>query len=447
MKNEYLLKVYQECESRNYGKVEFLDAVKEFLESIELYADKHPELKKYAVLERLVEPERLIEFRVPWVDDNGNVHVNRGYRVQFNSAIGPYKGGIRLHPSVNQSIIKFLGFEQVLKNSITGLPLGGGKGGSDFDPKGKSEFEIMRFCQSFMTELYRHIGSMVDVPAGDIGTGAREVGYMYGAYKKLVNSFDGAFTGKGLEFGGSLARTEATGFGLIYFTEKMLKTQLNTSFKDKRVIITGSGNVALYALKKAAELGAKVIAMSDSNGYVVDENGINFDTLKVIKEVKRERIKEYQTQVPTSKYFEGSKGIYSLKADILLPCATQNEIDLDAAKIIVKNGICCVSEGANRPSSNEAAKYFVDNKVLYGPGKAANCGGVMVSGFEMIQNSEREKWTFEYTDNRLKERMEEIYDSIYKISSEYGNSYNTILGADILGFEKVANAMIKEGII
>ena len=447
MENKYLLKVYQECESRNRGKTEFLDAVREFLESIEEYVNKHPEIERYAVLERLVEPERLIEFRVPWVDDNGIVHVNRGYRVQFNSAIGPYKGGIRLHPSVNQSIIKFLGFEQVLKNSITGLPLGGGKGGSDFDPKGKSEFEIMRFCQSFMTELFRHIGSMVDVPAGDIGTGAREVGYMYGAYKKLVNSFDGAFTGKGLEFGGSLARTEATGYGLVYFTEKMLNILKGETFKDKKVIISGSGNVALYALKKATELGATVIAMSDSDGYVVDENGINFDVLRDIKEGKRLRISEYANRVNTSKYYQGCKGIYSLKTDIFLPCATQNEIDLDTAKTMVKNGVYCVSEGANRPTSNEAAKYFVKNKVLYGPGKAANCGGVMVSGFEMIQNSEREKWTFEYTDNRLKERMEEIYQSINKISNEYGDVYNTILGADILGFEKVANAMIKEGII
>ena len=447
MKSEYLKRVFKECESRNTGKTEFLDTIEEFLDSIEPYVNAHPEIEKNAVLERLVEPERLIEFRVPWVDDNGTIHVNRGYRVQFNSAIGPYKGGIRLHPSVNQSIIKFLGFEQILKNSITGLPLGGGKGGSDFDPKGKSDNEIMRFCQSFMMELYRHIGSMIDVPAGDIGTGAREVGYMYGMYKKLVNSFDGAFTGKGIEFGGSLARTEATGFGLVYFTNKMLKEMKNESFNNKKVIVSGSGNVALYAMKKAIDLGAKVIAMSDSNGYVVDENGLDFNTMKEIKEANRQRISEYAKKVPTSAYFDGCKGIYKVKCDIFLPCATQNEIDLDLAKTMVNNGVICVSEGANRPCSKDAARYFVDNKILYGPGKASNCGGVMVSGFEMIQNSEREKWTFEYVDNRLKDRMEEIFLSLNQISKENGDEYNTILGADILGFKKVANAMIKEGII
>lgn len=445
--SEYVKKVYEEVVKYHENEKEYLQAVKEVLTSLEEYVEKHPEFEKNGLLERFVEPERMVTFRVPWVDDNGNVHVNRGYRVQFNSAIGPYKGGIRLHPSVNQSIIKFLGFEQVLKNSLTGLPMGGGKGGSDFDPKGRSDNEIMRFCQSFMAELYRHIGADTDVPAGDIGTGAREVGYLFGYYKKLRNEFVGVFTGKGIPFGGSLARTEATGYGLCYFTNKMLEIMKNDSFKGKKVIISGSGNVALYACQKAIALGAKVVAMSDSNGYVYDENGIDFALMKEIKEQKRLRIKEYANQKPTAKYFEGSLGIWSTKCDIALPCATQNEINLDIAKILVKNGVWCVSEGANMPCTIEATNYFLENKVLYGPAKAANAGGVMVSGFEMSQNSMRLAWTFDEVDQKLKGQMEKIYLSVHDCAKEYGDEYNTVKGANIVGFEKVAKAMMAEGII
>ena len=447
MKNEYLLKVYKEVESKNIHEKEFLQAVYEVLSTLESYVNEHPELEKNGVIERFVEPERLIMFRVPWVDDNGKVQVNRGYRVQFNSAIGPYKGGIRFHPSVNASIIKFLGFEQTLKNSLTGLPMGGGKGGCDFDPKGKSDNEVMRFCQSFINELYRHIGHNTDVPAGDIGVGAREVGYMFGQFKKLKNEFVGVYTGKGLSFGGSLARREATGYGLCYFTNKMLEVMKDTSFEGKKVIVSGSGNVALYTLQKVTELGGKVIAMSDSNGYIYDENGINFDVLREIKEVKRERIYKYVEKVSSANYFEGSSNIWKNKCDVALACATQNEIDLDSAKALVENGVIAVGEGANMPCTAEATNYFIENKVLYGPAKAANAGGVMVSGFEMSQNSMRLSWTFEEVDQKLKAQMEEIFKQVYACAVKYGNPYNTLLGANICGFEKVAQAMIAQGVI
>ena len=447
MKNEYLLRVYEEVKRRDGEKKEFLQAVYEVLSSFEEYVDEHPELEKNGVIERFVEPEKFVQFRVPWVDDKGIVQVNRGYRVQFNSAIGPYKGGIRLHPSVNESIMKFLGFEQVLKNSLTGLPMGGGKGGSDFDPKGKSDGEVMRFCQSFMAELSRHIGPDTDVPAGDIGTGAREIGYMFGYYKKLRNEFTGVLTGKGISYGGSLARPEATGYGLCYFTNKLLKDMRNTSFAGKNVVISGSGNVAIYACQKAVELGAKVLAMSDSNGYVYDPNGIDFDTIKQIKEVEKLRIKEYAARVKTAKYQEGSLGIWDVDADIYLPCATQNEVDLEIAKKLVKKGLLAFCEGANMPCTLEATNYFIENKIPYGPAKAANAGGVMVSGFEMCQNSMRLAWTFEEVDQRLKTQMENICDSVQKMAIKYGDPYNTVKGANIVGFRKVAKAMLAQGIV
>ena len=447
MKNKYLLKVYDSVKKRDGDKKEFLQAVYEVLSSFEEYVENHPELEKNGVIERFVEPERFVQFRVAWTDDNGDVQVNRGYRVQFNSAIGPYKGGIRLHPSVNESIIKFLGFEQVLKNSLTGLPMGGGKGGSDFDPKGKSDGEIMRFCQSFMLELYRHIGPDTDVPAGDIGTGAREIGYMFGYYKKLRNEFSGVLTGKGIPYGGSLARPEATGYGLCYFTNKLLKDMKNTSFEGKKVVISGSGNVAIYACQKAIALGAKVLAMSDSNGYVFDENGIDFNTIKQIKEVEKLRIKEYASRVKTAKYQEGSLGIWDVDADIYLPCATQNEVDLEIAKKIVKKNPLAFCEGANMPCTLEATNYFIENKIPYGPAKAANAGGVMVSGFEMSQNSMRLAWTFEEVDQRLKAQMENICETVQKTAKQYGNPYDTVKGANIAGFEKVASAMLAQGIL
>ena len=445
--NNYLNKVYNEVVKRNPNESEFLQAVREFLSTVEGYVEANPQLEKMAILERFCEPERLIQFRVPWTDDKGVCHVNRGYRVQFNSAIGPYKGGIRLHPSVNASIIKFLGFEQILKNSLTGLPMGGGKGGSDFDPKGKSDLEIMRFCQSFMTELYRHIGPNLDVPAGDIGVGAREIGYMFGQYKRIQNEFTGVLTGKGIPFGGSLGRTEATGYGLCYFTNKMLQVMKNDSFQNKRVVISGSGNVALYALQKATELGATVIAMSDSNGYIYNPKGIDFITMKQLKEVERKRIKEYVDIDPTTSYTEGCKKIWEIPCDIALPCATQNEIDLDSAKYLVKNGVIAVSEGANMPSTLEATNYFIQNNICYGPAKAANAGGVMVSGFEMSQNSLRLSWSFTEVDQKLKSQMENIFTELYKLADRYGNRYNTVLGANILGFDKVCKAMLAQGII
>ncbi|MBR5520152.1 MAG: NADP-specific glutamate dehydrogenase, partial [Clostridia bacterium] len=406
--NEYLKGVYETVALRNAGEKEFLQAVYEVLESLQPIAEKRPDFIDAGVFERIVEPERFIMFRVSWVDDNGKVQVNRGYRVQFNSAIGPYKGGIRLHPSVNASVIKFLGFEQTFKNSLTGLPMGGGKGGSDFDPKGKSDGEIMRFCQSFMTELAKHIGADTDVPAGDIGVGAREVGFMFGQYKRLRNEFTGVLTGKSLFSGGSLARKEATGFGLCYFTNEMLKAA-NDSFEGKKVVISGSGNVAIYANQKATELGAKVIAMSDSSGYVVDENGINLDVMKQIKEVERARISEYAKRVEGATFHEGCKGIWTVPCDIALPCATQNELDGESAKALVANGVKYVAEGANMPSTPDAVAYFLENNVPFGPAKAANAGGVATSGLEMTQNSMRLSWSFEEVDERLGGIMKNIY--------------------------------------
>lgn len=443
---DYVKRVFEDLKKRNENEKEFLQAALEILESLESYIVKHPEIENNKILERFVEPERFLQFRVSWVDDQGEVQVNRGYRVQFNSSIGPYKGGLRFHPSVNASIIKFLGLEQVLKNSLTSLPMGGGKGGSDFDPKGKSDHEIMRFCQAFMTELYRHIGEDTDIPAGDIGVGAREIGYLFGQYKRIQNKTVGVLTGKGIPFGGSLVRTEATGYGLCYFTEEALKIMKNESFQNKTVIISGSGNVAIYACQKAKELGAKVIAMSDSNGYVYDSNGIQLEVVKSIKEEKRGRIKEYLSYVPTAVYQEGASGIWQLPCDIALPCATQNELDLEAAKALVKNGVIAVSEGANMPSTLEAAKYFIEKKIIYGPAKAANAGGVATSGLEMSQNSLRYSWSFEEVDQKLKDIMVQIFHNIYKVALELGNSYDTLSGANIAGFEKVAKAMLSLGI-
>lgn len=444
---KYVESVLETVKKRNQGEKEFQDAVTEVLNSLVPVMEKHPEFIEANLLERIVEPERQIMFRVPWVDDAGKVHVNRGFRIQFNSAIGPYKGGLRLHPSVNASIIKFLGFEQIFKNSLTGLPIGGGKGGSDFDPKGKSDNEIMRFCQSFMAELYRHIGLDTDVPAGDIGVGGREIGYLYGYYKKLRGANDqGVLTGKGLTFGGSLARTEATGFGLVYFTEEMLKDN-GTSFAGKTVVISGAGNVAIYATQKATELGAKVVALCDSNGYIYDPNGINLEVVKDIKEVRRARIKEYADLVPGSEYHEGCKGIWTIKCDIALPCATQREIDKESAEILVKNGVKCVSEGANMPSTLEAIEVFQSNGVLFGPAKAANAGGVACSALEMSQNSMRLSWTFEEVDEKLQGIMKNIYKNASTAAKEYGHEGNILMGANIAGFMKVATAMMAQGIV
>ena len=444
-KNEYLQKVYADVEKRSVGEKEFLQAVREVLESLEPVIEKRPDLVKAGILERLVEPERFFQFRVSWVDDNGNVQVNRGYRVQYNSAIGPYKGGIRFHPSVNASVIKFLGFEQIFKNSLTGLPMGGGKGGSDFDPKGKSDNEIMRFCQSFMTELAKHIGADTDVPAGDIGVGAREIGFMFGQYKRLRNEFTGVLTGKGIPYGGSLARKEATGFGLCYFTNEMLKAA-GDSFEGKKVVISGSGNVAIYACQKATQLGGKVIAMCDSAGYVVDENGINLDVLKQIKEVERARIKEYAARVEGAKYFEGCKGIWTVPCDVALPCATQNELDGESAKALVANGVKYVAEGANMPSTPEAVEVFQSAGIPFGPAKAANAGGVATSGLEMSQNSIRLSWSFDEVDEKLHGIMQGIYKAAYEASVEYGCTGNLVAGANIAGFLKVAEAMKAQGV-
>ena len=444
--NEYLKRVYAEVEKRDSHEPEFLQAVREVFESLELVVDKHPEWEKAGLLERFVEPERVIEFRVPWTDDNGVVHVNRGYRVQYNSAIGPYKGGLRFHPSVNLSIMKFLGFEQILKNSLTTLPMGGGKGGSDFDPKGKSEQEVMRFCQSFMTELYKYIGKDEDVPAGDIGVGAREIGFLYGQYKRITGLYEGVLTGKGLTYGGSLTRTEATGYGLCYFTRAMLRKN-GKSFEGKHVVISGSGNVAIYACQKATQLGAKVVAMSDSNGYVVDENGIDLAVVKQIKEVERGRIKEYAARVPGAVYTEGFRGIWTVKCDIALPCATQNELDLDGAKALVANKCFAVCEGANMPTTLEATQYLQQNGVYFVPGKAANAGGVAVSALEMSQNSLRLSWTFEEVDTRLHGIMENIFKAIDSAATEYGQEDNYVTGANIAGFLKVADAMLAHGCV
>lgn len=442
--NEYLKTVFDGLKQRNADQPEFLQAVEEVLESLQPVVQARPELEKAGIIERLVEPERIVMFRVPWVDDNGKVQVNRGYRVQFNSAIGPYKGGLRFHPSVNLSILKFLGFEQIFKNSLTTLPIGGGKGGSDFDPKGKSDAEVMRFCQSFMTELQRHIGPDTDVPAGDIGVGGREIGYMYGQYKRMRNDFTGVLTGKAIGAGGSLARTEATGYGLCYFTDEMLKA-VGESFKGKTVVISGSGNVAIYATQKATELGAKVVALSDSNGYIYDADGIDLDLVKDIKEVKRQRIKEYAVRKPSAKYTEG-KGIWTIPCDIALPCATQNELNEEDAKTLIANGVRAVAEGANMPSTPEAIAAFQKAGILFGPAKAANAGGVATSALEMCQNSARLSWSFEEVDSKLKNIMATIYKEAADAAKRYGMEGNLVAGANIAGFEKVANAMLWEGV-
>ena len=442
----YVDEVIERVKRENPGEPEFHQAVDEVLESLRPVVDKYEErFRKDALLERLVNPERQIKFRVPWVDDQGNAHVNTGYRVQFNSAIGPYKGGIRLHPSVNLGIIKFLGFEQIFKNSLTGLPIGGGKGGSDFDPKGKSDREVMAFCQSFMTELSRYIGSDTDVPAGDIGTGAREIGYMFGQYKRICGSFEGVLTGKGLQYGGSLARTEATGYGLLYITEEMLKSH-NIDISGKTAVVSGSGNVAIYAIEKAHQLGAKVLTASDSTGWVYDPDGIDVAALKEIKEVKRARLTEYKNYRPNSEYHEG-RGVWQIKADIALPCATQNELNLDDAKTLVANGAIAVAEGANMPTTEEATRYLIENGIYFIPGKAANAGGVATSALEMSQNSERMSWTFEQVDKRLQEIMVTLFHNIDDAAKRYGFDGNYVIGANIAGFEKVASAMIAQGIV
>ena len=446
LKDPYLKDVYQSAVEQNQDQKEFLQAVQEVFESLEPYVARHPELREAAIMERLVEPERMVTFRVTWEDDGGKVHVNRGYRVQFNSAIGPYKGGLRFHPSVNTSIIKFLGFEQIFKNSLTGLPLGGGKGGSNFDPKGRSDGEVMRFCQAFMTELYRHIGSNCDVPAGDIGVGGREIGFLFGQYKRLSNRFTGVLTGKDIIYGGSLARKEATGYGLLYFTEEMLKCLRHESVFGKTLVVSGSGNVAIYAVEKATYLGGKVIAMSDSKGSVVDEDGIKLDVVKQIKEVERGRISEYAKRVPGSRYVEGCRGIWSLPCQVALPCATQNELDLDAAKQLVANGVMAVAEGANMPCTAEATAYFQANGVLFGPAKAANAGGVATSGLEMSQNSMRSSWSFDQVDERLRGIMLNIFHMAAKAAEECGRSGDLVTGANVAGFAKVANAMLSEGL-
>lgn len=431
---------------KNPGEPEFHQAVKEVLESLRVVIEANEEkYRKEALLERLTEPERQLLFRVPWVDDNGQVHVNKAYRVQFNGAIGPYKGGLRLHPSVNLGIIKFLGFEQVFKNSLTGLPIGGGKGGSDFDPKGKSDREVMAFCQSFMTELCKYIGADTDVPAGDIGTGAREIGYMFGQYKRIKGVFEGVLTGKGLTYGGSLARTEATGYGLLYFTEEMLKLA-GKEIKGKVIAISGAGNVAIYAAEKAMEMGAKVVTMSDSTGWIYDEEGIDLDAIKEIKEVKRARLIEYTNYRPNAQYHEG-KGVWSVKCDIALPCATQNELHLEDAKQLVANGCMAVAEGANMPTTMEATEYLQKNGVLFAPGKASNAGGVATSALEMSQNSERLSWTFEEVDGKLKDIMVNICHNAAEAAKKYGFEGNYVVGANIAGFEKVVAAMEAQGIV
>ncbi len=446
--SSYTHRILDQVVSRNPNEEEFLQAVKEVVETLEPVLEQHPEYVASGIMERIVEPERQLVFRVPWLDDHGQVQVNRGFRVQFNSAIGPYKGGIRFHPSVNLSIIKFLGFEQIFKNSLTGLPIGGGKGGSDFDPKGKSDQEIMKFCQSFMNELFRHLTADTDVPAGDIGVGAREVGYMYGQYKRIKNVYEGVFTGKGLSYGGSLGRTEATGFGLVYFVEEMLKTKGET-FMGKKVVISGSGNVSIHAAQKVMDLGGEVIAMSDSNGYIVDEAGINLDAIRRIKEVERKRCRDYLALQANAKYYDdtSSPGIWSVPCDIALPCATQNELDEAAARVLAANGCMAVAEGANMPSTPAAVQVFQDNKILFGPGKAANAGGVAVSALEMSQNSMRLSWTFEEVDSRLKQIMVDIHRKANQAAKEYGYPGNLVVGANIAGFQKVAEAMMAQGVV
>lgn len=444
MKNQYLKDLLERVKARNSGEPEFHQAVMEVLESLEPVIEKHPEYVESGVIEMLVEPERIIKFRVPWVDDSGKVQVNRGFRVQFNSAIGPYKGGLRFHPSVYEGIIKFLGFEQIFKNSLTGLPIGGGKGGSDFDPKGKSDAEVMRFCQSFMTELSRHIGADTDVPAGDIGVGAREIGYLFGQYKRLRNEFTGVLTGKGLTYGGSLARKEATGYGLCYFTNEMLK-EAGTTFEGKTIVVSGSGNVAIYATEKATQLGGKVVALSDSNGYVYDSEGIDLDAVKEIKEVNRGRIKEYIKYRPNAKYVENGC-IWEVKCDIALPCATQNEVNKESAEKLIANGCKFVAEGANMPSTPEAIECFLKAGIPFGPAKAANAGGVATSALEMSQNSMRYSWTFDEVDSKLHDIMVNIYKSASDAAKEYGMEGNLVAGANIAGFKKVADSMLAYGV-
>lgn len=442
----YIDEVLADLEKKNASEPEFIQAAEEVLNSLRPVIEKNEEkYRKVALLERLTEPERILRFRVPWIDDEGQVHVNRGYRVQFNSAIGPYKGGLRLHPSVNIGIIKFLGFEQIFKNSLTGLPIGGGKGGSDFDPKGKSDREIMMFCQSFMTELCKIIGADTDVPAGDIGTGAREIGYMFGQYKRICGTYEGVLTGKGLSFGGSLTRTEATGYGLLYFTDEMLKCN-GHSIEGKTVCVSGSGNVAIYAVEKAEMLGAKVVTVSDSTGWIYDKDGIDVALLKDIKEVKRARLTEYAAARPSAEYHEG-KGVWSVKCDVALPCATQNELTLDDARALVANGVIAVAEGANMPTTTEATEYLQQNGVLFAPGKAANAGGVATSALEMSQNSERISWSFEKVDSTLKNIMVNIYHNVDDAAKKYNMDGDYVSGANIAGFEKVADAMMAQGIV
>lgn len=446
IKSEYLSDVMQKVIERNRGETEFHQAVREVLESIEPVIERHPEYKERGIVESIVEPERVIKFRVPWIDDNGKVQINRGFRVQFSSAIGPYKGGLRFHPSVYEGIIKFLGFEQVFKNSLTGLPIGGAKGGSDFDPKGKSDLEIMRFCQSFMTELSKHIGSNTDVPAGDIGVGAREIGYLFGQYKRIRNGFTGVLTGKGINYGGSLVRAQATGYGLCYFTEEMLKAN-GQSFSGKTVVISGSGNVAIYAAEKANHFGAKVVTMSDSDGYIYDEDGIDLSFVKEIKEINRGRIKDYLLKHPNAVYESCCKKIWSVKCDIALPCATQNELEPDDAKLLIDNGCIAVAEGANMPSTPEAVDLFIRSGILFGPAKAANAGGVATSALEMTQNSIRYSWSFDEVDSKLKEIMVNIYHNISSAADEYSLHGNLVAGANIAGFIKVADTMLSQGVV
>lgn len=444
--NDYASRVLEGLKARNPHEVEFLQAATEMLCSLTPALDRHPEFEQASLLERFVEPERIIAFRVPWIDDRGKTHVNRGYRVQYNSAIGPYKGGLRLHPSVNLSILKFLGLEQILKNSLTGLPIGGGKGGSDFDPKGKSDREIMAFCQSFMTELYRHVGADVDVPAGDIGTGAREIGYFYGQYKRITGCYEGVLTGKGLQYGGSLARKEATGYGLCYFMQNMLAAN-NRKFNGATVVISGSGNVAIYACEKATALGARVVAMSDSSGYIYDGNGIQLDVVKQIKEVERGRIREYARRIPSACYYDNSRFIWHTPCDIALPCATQNELDLDGAIALVQGGCYAVGEGANMPTTLEATEYLMEKRVLFAPGKAANAGGVATSALEMTQNSMHLSWTFDEVDAKLQMIMCDIFEKTALAAARYADcATNYVMGANIAGFLKVAEAMMAQGI-
>lgn len=448
LKNAYLQRVYDQVLARDPNAPEFHQCIREFLESLEGIVDKHPEWERNAILERFVEPDRIITFRVTWVDDAGKVQVNRGYRVQYNSAIGPYKGGLRFHPSVNLSVMKFLGFEMNLKNGLTTLPIGGGKGGSDFDPHGKSENEIMRFCQAFITELYRHIGQFTDGPAGDIGVGSREIGYMFGQMKRITNQFDAAtLTGKHLSYGGSLVRTEATGYGICYFSAEVLKHLRNDSFEGKKVIVSGSGNVAQYCAQKCTELGGKVIAMSDSKGYIYDPNGVNLDVLFDIKQKRRARISVYADEVPGSEYHEGCKNIWTVPCDIAMPCASQNEMDLEGAKAVIKNGAMAVFEGANMPLTPEAINAVIEAGLLYTPGKASNAGGVATSGLEMSQNSLRMSWSFEEVDEKLHGIMKSIFKACYDASVECGQPGNMMLGANVAGFLKVANAMMAQGIV